>query len=147
MKTPISFPFQCSFRSTMHLAPIPWELDLMGFCEFVIWNKKNTIPTFIARRPWQWYACFSSEMEATEALESGYFSENKMIHCHEYPSVYTFTHPWDSGSILFLLMIHQPSENATMSRKSRLPENGIGWLRRRKWANPSSHYEVGNIHL
>lgn len=60
-------------------------------------------------------------MEATEALESGDSSE-KMIHCHEYPSLYTFAHLQATDSPLSPLMIHQLSENETISRKSRLPE-------------------------
>lgn len=59
-------------------------------------------------------------MEATEALESGDSSE-KMIHCHE-SSLYTFAHLQASDSPLSPLVIHQLSENETISRKSRLPE-------------------------
>lgn len=85
-------------------------------------------------------------MEATEALEFGDFSEQKN-HSHEYLSVYTFTHPWASGSPFFFLLIHQPSKNATISRKSKLPESHIGWLRTRKWSSPRNNYEVGSICL
>lgn len=57
-------------------------------------------------------------MKGTEALESGDSSE-KMIHYHEYPSLYTFAHLQASDSLFSPLMIHQLSE---ISRKSRLPE-------------------------
>ena len=57
MKTQISFLFQCSLSSAMHLPPTLWELGLMGSCEFTIWNKKHwsTIyycPSPKGQRPW-----------------------------------------------------------------------------------------------
>lgn len=86
-------------------------------------------------------------MEAIEALESGDFSEKVMTHSHEYLSIYTFTHPWASCSPFSFLMIRKPSKNATISRKSKLLESHIWWLRTRRWASPRSNYTVGSICL
>lgn len=41
---------------------------------------------------------------------------------------------WASGSCFCPLLIHQPSKNEDISRKYRLPESQIQWLRTSKWA-------------
>lgn len=118
--------------------PNSWEVGLKGSCEFTVWNKKchtyHLLLTSEGEETLRVVCLVLLRGGAAEALESGDFFK-KMTLSQTPKSLYLHP-PMGFWLTLSPLMIHWPSENETISRKSRLPESPMGWLRTRKWASP-----------